>query len=397
LNKKKWIISGISILLVTNMLSIYIGSTKLVSLPNGQIVTRKEVGEFQKIFQIKDQLHKYYALGEVKDEVLADGAVKGMTASLEDPYTTFMNKKDYDSFSSTMQGTYSGVGIVVEAKEDKILVVSTFDGSPAKNAGILPNDQIVKVEGTAVSGKNLDAAVTLIKGKDGTDVTVSFYRDGKGEFDVKLKRQKITTPNIKAQVLDNNIGYIQMNMFDANTGKEFGSKLAELKAKNIKGLVLDLRQNGGGYLDQCVEVTSNFVKKGDTVVYTIDKNNKREVEKSIGGIAYGMKLVVLVDGNTASASEVFSGAIRDYKVGTIVGTKTFGKGIVQTTLPDRIDGSALKVTTSKYYSPLGININKLGITPDTIIEDVDAVKNKGDINKDKQLQKAVEIMKDKIK
>jgi len=397
LNKKKWIISGISILLVTNMLSIYIGSTKLVSLPNGQIVTRKEVGEFQKIFQIKDQLHKYYALGEVKDEVLADGAVKGMTASLEDPYTTFMNKKDYDSFSSTMQGTYSGVGIVVEAKEDKILVVSTFDGSPAKNAGILPNDQIVKVEGTAVSGKNLDAAVTLIKGKDGTDVTVSFYRDGKGEFDVKLKRQKITTPNIKAQVLDNNIGYIQMNMFDANTGKEFGSKLAELKAKNIKGLVLDLRQNGGGYLDQCVEVTSNFVKKGDTVVYTIDKNNKREVEKSIGGIAYGMKLVVLVDGNTASASEVFSGAIRDYKAGTIVGTKTFGKGIVQTTLPDRIDGSALKVTTSKYYSPLGININKLGITPDTIIEDVDAVKNKGDIIKDKQLQKAVEIMKDKIK
>jgi len=397
LNKKKWIISGISILLVTNMLSGYIGSTKLVSLPNGQIVTRKEVGEFQKIFQIKDQLHKYYALGEVKDEVLADGAVKGMTASLEDPYTTFMNKKDYDSFSSTMQGTYSGVGIVVEAKEDKILVVSTFDGSPAKNAGILPNDQIVKVEGTAVSGKNLDAAVTLIKGKDGTDVTVSFYRDGKGEFDVKLKRQKITTPNIKAQVLDNNIGYIQMNMFDANTGKEFGSKLAELKAKNIKGLVLDLRQNGGGYLDQCVEVTSNFVKKGDTVVYTIDKNNKREVEKSIGGIAYGMKLVVLVDGNTASASEVFSGAIRDYKVGTIVGTKTFGKGIVQTTLPDRIDGSALKVTTSKYYSPSGININKLGITPDTIIEDVDAVKNKGDINKDKQLQKAIEIMKDKIK
>ena len=397
MNKKKWIISGISILLVTNMLSIYIGSTKLVSLPNGQIVTRKEVGEFQKIFQIKDQLHKYYALGEVKDEVLADGAVKGMTASLEDPYTTFMNKKDYDSFSSTMQGTYSGVGIVVEAKEDKILVVSTFDGSPAKNAGILPNDQIVKVEGTAVSGKNLDAAVTLIKGKDGTDVTVSLYRDGKGEFDVKLKRQKITTPNIKAQVLDNNIGYIQMNMFDANTGKEFGSKLAELKAKNIKGLVLDLRQNGGGYLDQCVEVTSNFVKKGDTVVYTIDKNNKRDVETSIGGIAYGMKLVVLVDGNTASASEVFSGAIRDYKAGTIVGTKTFGKGIVQTTLPDRIDGSALKVTTSKYYSPLGININKLGITPDTIIEDVDAVKNKGDINKDKQLQKAVEIMKDKIK
>ena len=397
MNKKKWIISGISILLVTNMLSGYIGSTKLVSLPNGQIVTRKEVGEFQKIFQIKDQLHKYYALGEVKDEVLADGAVKGMTASLEDPYTTFMNKKDYDSFSSTMQGTYSGVGIVVEAKEDKILVVSTFDGSPAKNAGILPNDQIVKVEGTAVSGKNLDAAVTLIKGKDGTDVTVSFYRDGKGEFDVKLKRQKITTPNIKAQVLDNNIGYIQMNMFDANTGKEFGSKLAELKAKNIKGLVLDLRQNGGGYLDQCVEVTSNFVKKGDTVVYTIDKNNKREVEKSIGGIAYGMKLVVLVDGNTASASEVFSGAIRDYKAGTIVGTKTFGKGIVQTTLPDRIDGSALKVTTSKYYSPSGININKLGITPDIIIEDADAVKNKGDINKDKQLQKAVEIMKDKIK
>ena len=152
-----------------------------------------------------------------------------------------------------------------------------------------------------------------------------------------------------------------------------------------------------GYLDQCVEVTSNFVKKDNVVVYTIDKNNKKEIEKSIGGIAYGMPLVVLVDGNTASASEVFSGAIRDYKAGTIVGTKTFGKGIVQRTITDEIDGTALKVTTSKYYSPLGINIHKVGITPDTIIEDVDAIKNKGDINKDHQLQKAVEIMKDKMK
>ena len=398
LNKKKWIISAVSILLITNILSVYIGSTKLLSLPNGRIVTRKEIGEFQKIFEIKNQLHKYYALGDVKDEVLADGAVKGMTASLEDPYTVFMNKVDYESFNSTMKGVYSGVGIVVEVepKEDKILVQSVFDESPAKKAGILPNDQIVKVDGKAVSGKSLDVAVTSIKGKDGTFVTVSFYREGKGEFDVKLIRQKITTPNIKAQILNNNIGYIQMGMFDASTGKEFSNKLAELKLKNIKGLVLDLRQNGGGYLDQCVEVTSNFVKKDDIVVYTVDKNNKKEIERSTGGIFYGMPLVVLVDGNTASASEVFSGAIRDYKVGTIVGTKTFGKGIVQKTFED-IDGTALKVTISKYYSPLGININKIGITPDIVIEDANAIKNKGDINKDIQLQKAVEIMKDKVK
>ncbi|MBC8063089.1 MAG: S41 family peptidase [Clostridiaceae bacterium] len=397
MSKKKWIIPGIAILLVTNIVSAYIGSTKLLSLPNGRIVTRQEVVQFQKIFQIKDQLHKYYALGDVKDDVLADGAVKGMTASLQDPYTVFMNKKDNDSFNTMMQGVYSGVGIVVEAKEDNIVVVSTFDESPAKKGGVLPNDLIVKVDGKDVSGKNLDAAITMIKGKDGTKVTLSFYREGKGLFDVELIRQKITTPNIKVEILNNNIGYIQMAMFDAHTGKEFSNKLAELKSKGIKGLVLDLRQNGGGYLDQCVEVTSNFVKKDDTIVYTIDKNDKKQIEKSIGGIGYGMKLVVLVDGSTASASEVFSGAIRDYKAGTIVGTKTFGKGIVQTTIPDRIDGSALKVTISKYFSPLGININKLGITPDIIIEDPDAIKYKGDINKDHQLQKAVEIMKDKIK
>jgi len=327
LKKKTWIISGIVILLVTNLLSAYIGSTNLLVLPNGQIVSRKEVGVFQKIFQIKDELHKYYALGDVKDEVLADGAVKGMTASLGDPYTVFMNKKDFDSFNTTMQGVYSGVGIVVEAKDEKIVVLSTFDESPAKKAGILPNDLIVKVDGKDVSGKDLDGAITLIKGKDGTPVTISFFREGKGVFDVKLIRQKITTPNIKAEIMENTIGYMQMNMFDANTGKEFAAKLAELKSRNIKGLVLDLRQNGGGYLDQCVEVTSNFIKKDETIVYTIDKNNKRETEKSIGGIAYGLPLVILVDGNTASASEVFSGAIRDYKVGTIVGTKTFGKGI----------------------------------------------------------------------
>jgi carboxyl-terminal processing protease len=399
LKKKKWIVIVIAILLVTNLLSFYGGSTMVLTLPNGQIVSRKDVGVFQKLFQIKNQLYKYYAGGTISDSVLADGAVKGMTSSLNDPYTVFMNKKDYASFNSMMQGNdneYCGVGVVVEPQDDKVLILSVFDGSPAKKAGILPKDIILKVDGKAVSATNLDAAVALVKGKEGTAVTLTLYRASKGSFDVKLNRQKIVSPNITGEVLGNNIGYIKMGMFDANTGKDFDNKLTELKSKGTKGLILDLRQNGGGYLDQCIEVTSNFVKKGNTIVYTIDKNNLKEVSKSIGGIANGMPLVVLVDGNTASASEVFSGAIKDYKAGTLIGTKTFGKGIVQSTLVDRSDDTALKVTISKYYSPLGINIHKKGITPDIVVECPEDLKYKDYRDQDPQFQKALEVIKDKI-
>ncbi len=424
MNKKKWIISAIVVLLVTNLISFYGGSVISLYAPNGKVmVSRKDynrlnevkeaiapneklsdyfskysgVAKFKKLFDVKDQLYKYYD-GAISDDVLVEGAVKGMTNALNDPYTVFMNKKDYESFNSQISGTYSGVGLQVEAQDENIKIMSVFDGSPAKKAGIMANDIIVKVDGKDVSGKDLDTAVSLMKGVEGSSVTITLNRASKGVFDVKLNRQKITLDTIKGEVLENNIGLIQISMFDENTGSNFSKKLEELKSKNIKGLIIDLRENPGGSLDQCVDVTSNFVKKGDVIVSTIDKNKKKQVAYSSGGLAIGMPLVVLVDENSASASEIFSGAIKDYKVGTLVGHKTFGKGIVQEIFTDPTDGTATKITVSKYYTPSGVNIHKIGITPDVVVDYPDTLKTKTyDRNVDPQFQKALEVMKDKIK
>jgi carboxyl-terminal processing protease len=296
-----------------------------------------------------------------------------------------------------MDSSYSGVGLQVEAQGNDILVVSAFDGSPAKKAGILSKDIIQKVNGTAVSGKNLDAAVALMKGKEGTEVTITLFRESKGSFDVTLKRQKIDIATVKGEMLSDGYGYIQITMFGNNTADSFNKKLKELKDKNMKGLILDLRGNPGGSLEECVRITSNFIEKGKDVVYTIDKNNKKIIDKSVGGLAIGMPTVVLVDEGSASASEVFSGALKDYKAATFVGKKTFGKGIVQQLFPGS-DGTAMKITIAKYYSPSGINIQKKGIQPDVEVTYPEDLKAKPyDRNTDPQFQKAFEILKSKVK
>ena len=423
-NKKNfWLVTGILILVITNLISFYGGSVISLYAPNGKVmVSRKDynrlkevkeaiapneklsdyfnkysgVVKFQKLFDVKNQLYKYYD-GAISDDVLLEGAIKGMTDSLNDPYTVFMNKKEYESLNSQLTGTYSGIGLQVEAQDDKIVVMTAFDNSPAKKAGILPNDVITKVDGKDVSGKNLDAAVALMKGAEGTEVTLTISRESKGVFDVKVKRENITLDTVKGEVIQDDIGYIQISMFDENTGKSFDKKLEELKSKNIKGLIVDLRENPGGSLEQCAEVSSEFIKKGDVIVSTIDKNKKKEVINSVGGIGVGMPLVVLVNENSASASEIFSGAIKDHKVGTLVGKKTFGKGIVQQIFP-RSDGTAIKITVSKYYTPSGKNIHKIGIEPDVVVDYPESLKSKTyDRNVDPQFQKALEVIKDKIK
>jgi carboxyl-terminal processing protease len=342
---------------------------------------------------VKDALYKYYD-GDIKDSVLLEGAVKGLTNSLNDPYTVFMNKTEYTDFNAQMDSSFSGVGLQVEAKDNNIVVVTPIDDTPAKKAGILAKDIIQKVNGKDVSGKDLDGAVALMKGKEGTEVTITLYREGKGSFDLKLKRQKITTDTVKSEMLSDGIGYIQLTMFGNDTADSFNKKLKDLITnKKMKSLILDLRGNPGGSLEECVKITSNFVKKGDTVVYTVDKNKSKIVDKSLGGLALGMKTVVLVDGGSASASEVFSGALKDYKAATFVGEKTFGKGIVQQLFPAS-DGSAMKITIAKYYSPSGINIQKKGIEPDVVVKYPDDLKTKVyDRKTDPQFQKALEIIK----
>ncbi|MBZ9636857.1 S41 family peptidase [Clostridium sp. FP1] len=403
--KTKWIIWIIVIVLVTNAITLLVSTQISLRTPNGKVIIGRDaydqVVKFQKLFLVRNKLYKYYD-GKISDEVLVEGAIKGMTNSLEDPYTVFMNKKEYAEFNATTVGVYTGLGLQVGVKENNIVVIAPFDPSPAKSAGILPGDVIEKVNGTAVTGKELEKAVTMMKGKENEAVKLTLNRKDKGSFEVSVKRAKIDMVTVKGEMLDKNIGYIQLTMFDENTAKNFNKKLVELKGKGMKSLVLDLRGNPGGLLNQCVDLTSNFVPEGKVLVYTIDKNKEKTEYKSKGGLAVGMPLTVLTDEGSASASEIFAGAIRDYKVGTLVGEKTFGKGIVQTMFSRDVDGfddgTALKVTISKYYTPNGENIHHIGIKPEVEVVYPKALKEKAyDRTLDPQFKKALEIAKGKIK
>jgi carboxyl-terminal processing protease len=399
-SKKKWIGITVAIVLTTNILTYYGAKRVSLVLPNGKTIGAQtastEVSKFQKMFEVKNLIDKLYD-GKIDEDVLVEGAIKGMTAALEDPYTTFMNQKEFESFNAQTEGVYSGVGIQIEVKDENIIVLSTFEGSPARKAGVLPGDIIEKVDGTDVSGKEYEKAVSMMKGKEGTEVKITVLRSNKETYTYAVKRAKITLETVTSEMLSNDIAYIKLSMFDENTGKNFTKKLNELKGKGAKALILDLRQNPGGLLTTCVEVVSNFVPKGKVIVSTVDKNKKENKYESKGGNAIGMPLVVLTDGLTASASEIVSGAVRDYKIGTLVGEKTFGKGVVQQ-LIDTGDNTALKVTISKYYTPNGENIHKTGIAPDVKVEyPEELLKKTYSRTTDPQFNKALEIIKEKIK
>jgi carboxyl-terminal processing protease len=397
--KKKWIAWTVAIVLATNILTYY-GTRRLsLILPSGVTLGAQQftdVSKFQKMFEVRNLLYKLYD-GNIDDNALVEGAIKGMTSAVNDPYTVFMNQKEYETFNNQTQGSYSGVGIQIEVKDNNIIVLSTFEGSPAKKAGVLPGDIIEKVNGTDVNGKEYDKAVSMMKGKEGTEVSITVLRNSKDTYTYTVKRAAIALETVSGEMLTDKIGYIKLSMFDENTGKNFDKKLVELQTKGAKALILDLRQNPGGLLTTCVDVVSNFIQKDKVIVSTIDKNNKKSEYVSKGGTAIGMPLVLLTDGNTASASEIVSGAVRDYKIGTLVGEKTFGKGVVQT-LIDTGDGTALKVTMAKYYTPNGENIHKIGIQPDITVKYPDNLLSQPyNRSIDPQFNKALEIIKGKVK
>jgi len=405
MKKSKLIIWIIVLLIITNAITLLVSTQISLRTPNGKVIIGRDaydqVLKFQKLFLVRNKLYEYYD-GKISDDVLVEGAIKGMTNSLEDPYTVFMNKKEFLDFNTQTEGAYTGLGLQVGVKEDNIVVIAPFDASPAKEAGVLSGDIIEKVNGTDVSGKELEKAVSMMKGKENESVTLTLNRKGKGSFDLSMKRAKIELITVKGEMLEDNIGYIQLTMFDEHTSDNFQKKLSELQSKGMKSLIVDLRGNPGGLLNECVDVTSNFVPKGKVITYTIDKDEKRKDYNSIGGSAIGMPLTVLTDEGTASASEIFSGAVRDYKVGTLVGEKTFGKGVVQTMLYTSAegfdDGTALKVTISKYYTPVGENIHHIGIKPEINVVYPQELKEKTyDRKLDPQFKKALEIAKGKIK
>ena len=404
INKKKWVIATIVVVLITNTATFFLAPKLSQYLPYGSVSisrdTYNEYAKFQKLIYVKEELNTYYN-GKIDDSALVTGAIKGMTDALKDPYTVFMDKSQTKSFTTEIKGQqYVGIGAQVSTKGDNIIIVNPFEGSPAEKAGIKPYDAILKINGTVVTSKDLDKAVSMMKGKEGTNVTITLSRPGKGTFDVVVTRKSVVYNTVTGQMINSNVGYIHIDMFDENTGDNFDKKIEALKKLGMTKLIIDLRENGGGVLTDCMKVSSNFIDKGKVVVSTVDKTNHKDEFYSDGGSSIGMPLVVLVNANTASASEIFAGAVQDYKIGTLVGEKTFGKGVVQNTF-DTGDDTLLKVTISKWYTPLNKNINHTGFKPDVVVAyptyEQELQNNTYDRSKDPQFNKALEIVNSKVK
>ena len=356
----------------------------------------EDVDKFEALFEVREDLYKMYD-GDIDDDVLLEGAIKGMTNSLKDPYTVFMNKSEYSKFMESNSGSFMGIGVYIGQKDGKVVVDSCIEDAPAEKAGIKAGDVIFSVDGEEI-GDDQSKAVSLITGPEEEEVNIVLIRDGNEKVEVSVKREKIKTVSVTGEMVDDNVGYIRLSTFDKDVSKDFKFKLEELKNNGMTGLILDLRGNGGGYLTEAVNIASQFVPKGKTITYTINKYDQKDVSSSVGGIAEGTPLVILTDGNTASASEVVTGALKDYGVAETVGTTTFGKGIVQLPFELKSGYGGLKVTISKYYTPNGENIHKKGIEPNYEVKlSEDDVSGEYSKDTDPQYQKALEVIKDKIK
>ena len=350
--------------------------------------------------EIYNTIDEYYLNG-IDNDKMKDGIYKGMVDSLVDPYTVYYNTEEYKQFTSSSSGTYSGIGVAVSQNvtTGAITIVKTFKKGSGEKEGMKPGDVIYKVEGKKIEGLELSKVVSMIKGEEGTFVKVTVLRDGK-EIEFNLERKKLEVDTVNYRMEDRSgkkIGYISVSEFDEVTASQFKSAISELSKEGMEGLVIDLRDNPGGLLDVTCEMLDRMIKKG-LLVYTVDKYGKRVDEDATDSDSFDKPVAILVNGNSASASEVFSGAMKDYKAATLVGTKTFGKGIVQSIVPFG-DGTAMKVTVSKYYTPNGVNIHGTGIEPDVVVElSKDATKNgKYDRKYDNQLTKALDVVVDKLK
>ena len=395
----------IVLLLASYGATLYLGNTLAINgiifkgVPKKAIADLSSVGDTSKykyLFTLRDIIYSKYD-GEIDDQKLLEGAMKGMASAVNDPYTVYMSQEEFNTFMESSQGSFYGIGAQLGVRDNKVTIIAPIEGSPAEEAGLKAGDVILKVDDYEVVDLNTEAVVSRVRGEEGQSVKLTIQRDGGEPFEVNIVRAEIKNESVKGEMLDDSTAYVQITTFsDEEVSQKFTDEINELKAQGMKKLILDLRGNPGGYLDQCVEIASHFIKEGEIVTYTIDKYDQKVVSNSKGGDLLGIPLVVLVDGGSASASEVVTGALRDHKAATIIGTNTFGKGIVQQliSLPDNEGG--LKVTTSKYYTPDGENIHGTGIAPDINVEiPKEVLELEYSRSIDPQFQKALEVIKEK--
>lgn len=364
-------------------------STSIKTIAGGDGTTGIETN----LAYIRTLLEQEY-IGDLDDEQMLEMAVKGYVAGVGDPYTVYYTPKEMDAEYDEAMGNYVGIGIymIVNYEKGTIEVVEVMDNSPALEAGMQAEDMIVSVNGEDLTAENVDELSDAIKGEEGTKVKLGIKR-GDEKLELEVERRRIEVSHIEAKMLENNIAYIQVLDFDGGTAAEFKENYKKLKDEGATSLIIDIRSNGGGVVDEAIDMLEMICDKGSELLVETDKKGTEEVIKSEENPIIDIPIVVLVNENSASASEIFAGALKDYKKATIIGTTTYGKGVIQTLL--RLpNGSGLKMTTEEYCTPKRNKINKVGIEPDIVVELPEDVKELTEEN-DTQLQRAIEELTNK--
>ena len=350
----------------------------------------------QKAKTIESLIDKYY-LDQIDNDELESYLYKGLMAGLGDPYSTYYTAEEYKELTEDTEGVYRGIGVTMQkdVSTGAVTVVKCFEGAPGAEAGLQPQDQLVKVNGEDITDKELSEVVKMIKTSESDTVTLTILREGESDYrEVEVTLDTVEAPMVEHEMLDDKIGYITINQFAETTASQYETALEDLNNQGMERLIVDVRDNPGGLLTSVCDVLDSMLPE-ELLVYTEDKNGKKSEYNATGTDQFDKPMVVLVNGNSASAAEIFSGALQDYKVAKLVGTTTFGKGIVQQIF-NLSDGSAVKMTISKYYTPSGRCIHGTGLEPDVEVDLPDELKNQVSIDKseDTQLQKAIETVKE---
>ena len=399
-NKKQKIYKIIMLIFVTALVTALITSVIVYNYAiSGSLVkyinSSSETSDIEKsINKIKKIIDEHY-LGDVDESKLKDGALKGYVEAVGDEYTEY-TKEEMDSFEEDTLGNFTGIGIymVKDTENNVIKVLTPIDGTPAYNAGIQPGDIISKVDGVEYTGEQMTEAANKIKGEVGTTVKLGIIRRTEN-LEIEIKRENIKINHVESKTLNNNVGYLKLSTFDEGCADEFKQKYDEINAnQNIKALILDLRNNGGGLVEEALNIADYFTDKDSKLLITVDKKEKEEIRKAKQSKYIKVPVVVLINENTASASEILAGALRDNGIAKIVGTKSYGKGVIQEVLTLQ-DGTGIKITTNEYFTPNKTKINKVGIEPDETVNLPETVKNVLTVEEkdDTQLQKAQELLK----
>lgn len=403
----KGVLTGLLVAVCISMASFIVTRIVLISKTRNQTSPVKQGAEgdtsavtkevMNKMKKIEAVIDNYYYQEETDKSLLIEDAYKGMMASLGDPYSTYYSEDELTEIMQESEGIYYGIGAYVslDLKTGYAQISGVIDGTPAQEAQLQEGDLIYEVDGETAYGLELTEVVRMIKGEENTTVHLTLVREGETDYvETDVVRRRIVSPTVNYEMLEDQMGYIQITEFDDVTADQFAEALAVLREQGMKGLILDIRSNPGGNLTTVVAIAKMLLPEG-MIVYTEDRNGNRDEYICDGKREFKQPLVVLINGYSASASEILAGAIQDYGIGTLLGTTTYGKGIVQQIISLK-DGSAVKLTISSYYTPKGRNIHGIGIEPDEVCEfDGETYYNGGE-KYDNQLERAKELLKEKM-